>query len=153
MALADYDLPKRAVPLPGGNSFAVRGFSLEDITLLIDEQGEAVQKFFDEYSKDGQFRSDASPIAAIMDVLKQAPDLAASIIARAADEPGTEPKIKKLPIGVQLDAIQKVADLTFEASGGPGNFVETVVSLMRGLGSAASSKSASILGSKASGVK
>ena len=153
MALADYDLPRRAVPLPGGNSFAVRGFSLEDITVLIDEQGEAVQKFFDQYAQDGQFRSDASPIAAVMDVLRQAPDLAASIIARAADEAGTEPKIKKLPIGVQVDAMQKIADLTFEASGGPGNFVETVVGLMRGLGSAASNRSASMLGSKASGAK
>lgn len=153
MALADYDLPKRVVPLPGGNSFAVRGFSLEDITFLIDEQGEAVRKFFDDYAQDGQMKSDANPISAIMDVLRQAPDLAASIIARGADEPDMISKIKKLPIGVQVDAMQKIAELSFEASGGPGNFVETVVGLMRGLGSAASQRSASMLGSKGLGVR
>lgn len=151
MALFDYEIPKRDVQLPGGNSFAVRGFSLEDITMLIDEQGPVIQQFFDRYSSNGQFRADASPVAALMDLTKQAPGLTASIISRAADEPGTEAKIRKLPVGVQIDALQKVAELTFEASGGPGNFVETVISLMRGLGSVAASQSVSMIGSKASG--
>ena len=150
MALADYEPLRRVVQLPGGNSFAVRGFSLEDITVIINAHGPAVQQFFDTYSKDGQFREDASPVAAIGDLLRQAPDLAASIICRAADEPGTEPVIRKLPVGPQVEALQQIADLTFEASGGPGNFVEAVVSLMRGLGGAASIRSASMIGSKAS---
>lgn len=153
MALADYEPLRRDIALPGGSSFAVRGFSLEDITLLIDKHGEDIQRFFDRYAQETTRPDDVSPVAAIMDVLRQAPELAASIIARAADEPGTESKIRKLPIGVQVDAMQKVADLSFEVSGGPGNFVEAVISLMRGLGSAASSRSASMLGSKESDGK
>lgn len=153
MALADYSVPKRDVPLPGGNSFAVRGFSLEDITSLIDRHGPAVRKFFDDYSENGQMKADADPIAAIIDVLRQAPDLAAFIIARGADELNMMPKIKQLPIAVQVEALRTIADLSFEVSGGPGNFIETVVGLMRGLGSAASQRSASMIGSPASGDK
>ena len=39
---------------------------------------------------------------------------------------------RKMPIAVQQDALEKIARLTFDASGGPGKFVEAVIRLVSG---------------------
>lgn len=151
MALADYEPLTKEVPLPGGKSFAVRGISLEDITVLISKEGAAIRQFFDRYAQDGKMRADANPIEMIFDLAAKAPDLVAMIICRAADEPGLEAKVKKMTIDVQVAALRAIADVSFEASGGPEKFVDLVIEVLRGLGSVAASQSASMIGSRASG--
>lgn len=126
MAIHDFVLPTLEVTLPGGASFAVRGLSLQDVTLLISQHGPVLEEFFNKYSNE----ADAMQVG--LGLLGKAPDLAAAIISLAADEPGEARKILRLPIAVQQDALEKIAHLTFEASGGPGKFVEAVMRLISG---------------------
>ncbi len=129
MALEDYVLPTAEVQLPDGkNSFAVRGLSLEDVALLISDHGAALEGFYGKYSGS----SSAEAMAVGMSLIGQAPILAAQIIAIGADSREKVDLIRKLPIVVQQDALEKIARLTFDASGGPGKFIEAVLRLVKG---------------------
>lgn len=127
MGLKDFVLPTLEVNLgtPDGASFSVRGVSLNDITELLSKHGPVMEQFYKKYSK-GANQMDTGTA-----LLKQAPDLVAQIIALAADEPDMAPSVKKMSVGIQQDALEKIAKLTFDASGGPKKFVETVMSLIQ----------------------
>lgn len=127
MAIADFILPTEEVKIPGG-SFAVRGLSLEDVTVLISSHGPVMEDFFARYSGNEDF--DAMQIG--MNLVNSAPALVAQIIALAADEPDQAQKIRKFAINVQQEALEKIAKLTFDASGGPGKFIEAVIRLVKG---------------------
>lgn len=130
MALADFKLPTLEVPLPDGNSFAVRGISAEDVAILISGHASAMDTFF------ARFQSGAAQAQSDMEMgmslITEAPGLMSKIIALAADEPHMEALVRKLPIGTQLDALQKIAKVSFESSGGMGNFVDAVARLVKG---------------------
>lgn len=149
MALSDYKVPTRTIALSSDDFFEVRGLSLFDISSLIVEQGPAIREFFDRYAENGKFASGADPIEAMMEVINKAPDLACAIIVLASDDPKSAPVIRRLAMGIQLEAIQGIAALTFEASGGPGKFVEALSGLLSSLGGLASGASASMIGSQA----
>ena len=127
MALKDFVLPTEEVQLPDGSTFAVRGLSLEDITTLISKHGPVLEQFFRRYA-DNQ---DANPMEVGMGLIEQAPALVAQIIAIAADEPDAADRVRKFPLTVQQDALEKLGKLTFDASGGPKKFVEAVIRLVQ----------------------
>lgn len=128
MALTDFVLPTEEVSFPGG-SFAVRGLSLEDITVLLTTHGPVMEQFFKKYSGSPE---ESSPMEIGMSLVAQAPTVAAQIIALAADEPEKADVIRKMNLAVQQKALEKIAKLTFDASGGPGKFVEAVIRLVQG---------------------
>lgn len=127
MALEDFVLPTEEVQLPGGKSFAVRGLSLQDITVLISKHGPTMEEFYRRYSAD----ENNNPLQVGMDLIGQAPSLVAQIIAIAADEPNMADRVIRLPIVTQQDALEKLGKLTFDASGGPKKFVEAVIRLVQ----------------------
>ena len=130
MALTDFVLPTLEVPLPGGSTFAVRGISSQDVAVLISQHASAMETFFARFqSGAAQTQSD---LETGMSLIIEAPALMAKVIALAADEPSMESVVARLPVGVQLDALQKIAKISFEASGGPGEFVDAVVRLVKG---------------------
>lgn len=126
MALTDFVLPTEEVSLPGG-SFAVRGLSLEDITVLLAKHGPVMEQFFKKYSASPE---ESSPMEIGMSLVGQAPALVAQLISLAADAPEKADMIRKFPLAIQQDALEKIAKLTFDASGGPGKFVEAVIRLV-----------------------
>ena len=129
MSLADFDIAMKDVPLPNGKSFSVRGVSLVDISMLLRNRGDEIRAFFSKYSADDAADQTS---AAGMKLLESAPDLAAELIACAADEPKMVKTALRLPISVQLDALEKIAELTFDAEGGPKKFFEAVIRVMQG---------------------
>lgn len=128
MALKDYVLPTMEVTLPDGGSFAVRGLSLDDVAQLLVKHGPVMETFFTRYS--GGVESNAMEVG--MGLIAQAPALVAQIIALAADAPEMEHVVRKMPMGIQQDALEKLSQMTFDASGGPGKFVAAVVRLIQG---------------------
>lgn len=130
MAIADFVLPTEEVQLPDGKSFAVRGISLEDVTILLSKHGAEMDGFYQQMSA----RQDQSAMEVGLSLIGKAPDLVANIIAMAADEPALANVVKKFTIGVQQDALEKIAKLTFDASGGPGKFIEAVTKLVQATG-------------------
>lgn len=127
MAFEDFVLPTEEVQLPGGSTFAVRGLSLQDITLLISKHGPVMEEFFRRYSANEK----ANPLEVGMGLIAQAPGLVAQIIAIAADEPNKADTVLKFPLVVQQDALEKLSKLTFDANGGPKKFVEAVIRLVK----------------------
>jgi hypothetical protein len=131
MTLADIDLDYEEVTFPNGKSFSVRGISMLDVNKLIREHGPEIQVFFAKYAG----ADNGSPSTAVAEVglslLDSAPSLAAKIIAHAADDPDQAEKVQKFPLGIQMDALEKIAKLTFEAGGGAKKFGEAVVRLLQ----------------------
>lgn len=134
MSLADYEPVREVVTLPRGGSMHVRGLSLEDFATLFRAHLtdlEAVVHIF---------AQNQTPETAGQQVIKHgigivrdAPALATTLIALAIDEPDHCEKVRKLPLAVQMMAIEKIAKLTFEEAGGPKKFVEGLASLLQGL--------------------
>lgn len=151
MALADITFAKETINLPGGNSFTVRGISTDDIATLLRSRSDEIGKFFVKYA--GQAKRAGNEAAIGMELLESAPGLMGEIIALAADEPTMAAVASRLPLPTQLEAIEKIASLTFDEAGGVGKFVEAVIRLVSGTTTFLQSQSNLKIGGKASGGK
>lgn len=119
MGLSDLVHPTAQVETPGGN-FAVRGLSLEDLTILMKDHTDEVGTLFN------QFRTwalaDNTPEKApvhqfLVRVIAQTPQLISRVIARAADE-DTEMGIRMargLVMEDQVKALETIGGLTFRS--------------------------------------
>ncbi len=148
MGLRDFTPTTETIPLPGDDSFVVRGLALEDITVLVGNHYDTAARLFDKYVSEAatDAASAALPSAnfgegdmrgVALDALKEAPTLLAEVIARAADEPDLVAQVRLLPLGVQVAAVEAIIRLTLEAEGGMEKLVETinkVTSSLAGLG-------------------
>lgn len=128
MALKDYFEQTETVRIDASNSIQVSAVTLGSLLLLVKGRMDEVKALYDKAVADG---IDKNPTAdtIVTFLAKEAPLLLGDIIAAAAGEPGEGAKASKLPIGVQLDALNKIMGLTFEAEGGVKKFVESVVDL------------------------
>lgn len=140
MGLKDLSLPTSNVSLPNGESFDVRGVNLTDITVLIRHHRPALVEFFNStISGNGEVNLD-SPMVLLEGALTALPEVAAELIALAADSPESALIASRLPFPVQFDALEKIAVLTFEAEGGPKKVMETVIRAIQGINSLAQSQ-------------
>lgn len=157
MKLSDLRLPEETVQLPGGESFAVRGVSLQDTIALVRHHGPALSNLFNQITSGKDVRIDAM-LSVATTLLEQAPEMVAELIALASGEstPEAVAGAARLPLPVQLDALEKIGKLTFFAEGGLGKFAETVIRVMQGTSGAINElqlPSPSKAGSASSGAK
>lgn len=113
------------VEVADGETFTVRGVSLQDAAILVELYQEPIMKLVGKIQEQGDaVNLEELARSAILD----APALAASLIAMAADEMDEEglAQAARLPIPVQLDAIFKIGELTFRTEGSLKKMVETV---------------------------
>ena len=129
MALSDYSPPHATVTLPGGKSFDVRGLSLDDLTQLLtlhrDDFMAAIALFDTKSDQPAEFA---------LELVKVVPDLVASAVALAADEPGARAVVRKLPGPLLLDTIMQVGQLTFTDEGALPKFLANLTALLGGVG-------------------
>lgn len=129
MSLADIKVVRETVSFRGGE-FAVRAFSLDDVSDLMREDFSGLNEVLGLYNEQTPENiAVASTMHFIVKMIGRAPDLAARIIATAADEIELMDKARTLPIPVQVDAIKKIMNLTFDEWGGPKKFMENLQSL------------------------
>lgn len=139
MGLGNFTPATDTVALPNGETFAVRGLSFEDITVLLRDHYDALETLFDRYvseaaldrvdreAADGQLGlGDVRSV--VLEALTAAPALVGDVIARAADEVERPHIARLLPIGVQIEAVQKVIELTLSQEGGMEKLFETAKS-------------------------
>jgi len=135
MGLRDYELPSMKVIIDANNSFDVRGIAFEDITRLVNKHGPVCvmiyTKFQDAKGKHGLRPETVGQLLSM--AMGQFPEAVAELIALAADEPDMTAKVQKLPIGVQLDAIEKIIALTFSGEADVKKLVETVTRMAEGV--------------------
>lgn len=143
MPLSEYTVPKEVVPFPGG-SFEVRAISLPDVAILIDvheyaitlivdkiqNRKELLQKGIDEQNDDAV---QTVVIDLMSELVREAPILIANLIAICADERDSLDNASKLPITSQIDALTKIAKLTFTDLASVKKLAADVMALVRGI--------------------
>lgn len=116
-----------------GHSLSVRGLNVPDLTQLIEVHQDAARELYDRVTgRDGEVITtfDAGSLAAAL--AATVPAMVAHTIALAADVPDRIEDVAKLPIDVQVAALEKIAGLTLAMSGGLGNFLEMVTRISAG---------------------
>ncbi len=125
-------------PGPNGvtNSMEVRGLTVPDITQLVDvHQGAALSVYNRFTGKDPSIGLTEQTVETIaLDLLGKFPSVVAHVLALSGDEPERIEDYARLPIDVQVAALEKVAILTFAMQGGLKNFVETVARIAASAG-------------------
>lgn len=145
MGLQNYKPATAEVPFPGG-SFAVRGLSLDDIASLMRVHYSPLSALFDRYvaestvavieeSAIGDMLGLNDVRGVVMETLTHTPGLIADVIAQAADVIGTKEAhtVRLLPMGCQVEAIERIVQLTLEAEGGMEKLMGTVSRLWTSL--------------------
>lgn len=148
MPLADYKHVRREIAFSGG-SFAVRAINLRDVSILVDIHQASIDqivssvrsaRFLAAFDKDDTAAVDTAGLSVgenlleiIMEIIRESPVLVANIISMCADEPDETDKAMSLPISVQMEALQSIADLTFTDAAAVKKFQAGVVSLIRGM--------------------
>ncbi len=130
MGLKELRLPEAKVELPDGG-FVVRGLSLNDVSILVQRHGKRLSELFQQFTEQGDLTTE-TVAAFALPLIQSAPEIAAELIACAAGDPDDAEIAGRLPFPVQIDALEKIANLTFEAGGGPKKLLETVVRLAQG---------------------
>ena len=124
MKLSDVRIPSEDIPFPGDDKqcLTVRGLNFTDIDLLWSLYQEPIEDVFNRFLE-GQ-TADIPTI--VRSVVKDAPALAASIIATANDEPEQVKKALMLPLIVQVDALVKIATMTVSSAAAVKKIVDNL---------------------------
>lgn len=132
MPLAGFQPEQREIALGGGNSFHVRGLSLNDVAVLIREHFPDLDAIVDLFTGIDKLTQDQfQPLA--VSVVSQAPGFVANVIALAAGE-GDATDAAKLPGPIQIKALMTIGDLTFTEVGGVKKSVEMIAALLQTTG-------------------
>ena len=143
MPLSEYQVPKEVVPFPGG-SFEVRAVSLPDVAILIDVHEYAITLIVDkiqnrkELLQQGIDEGNDDAVQTVVidlmsELVREAPVLIANLIAICADEREHLDAASKLPITSQIDALTKIAKLTFTDLASVKKLAADVMGLVRGI--------------------
>lgn len=122
--LSDFEPDRQEIKLPKGGTFLVRGLGVDDLAILVRDYLGDMDKILALYEDSA--RSPLSSVATAQFVLKltrEAPAAVAQIIAIAADEPSEVDRARRLPLPVQVLALQHIGRLTFEEAGGLKKFL------------------------------
>jgi hypothetical protein len=132
--LKELRLPEEIIDAPGGK-LTVRGVSLSDVIALVRHHGPVIRSLFKEVMDGGDVKISLDSIGGMgQDMLAKSPEIVAELIALAAGD-GDKDSIRiagRLPFPVQIEAIEKIARLTFAAEGGLGKLIETVIRVAQG---------------------
>lgn len=111
MAIKDFYVESRTINFPGG-SFKVEGVSFDHLVKLFTEARDdmlGAMEMYDGLAESGEVNTMALAMAAI----DKFPNLVATLIATAANEPGTEETVRAMPFPVQTEALVAIGELTF----------------------------------------
>ena len=114
MALKDLTVLRETIQVSKTDSFTVRGLSLHDLAALLEHDYDTVASLFT-----GAMSLDAA--------LKTTPKLIHLMIAHCADEPEEVEKVAMLPIGVQIEALVKLWELSTLDPDEVGNVVRGLI--------------------------
>lgn len=134
MPLADYTHKKRTVAFDGGE-FEVRAISLPDVAGLVARNEEAIDHVVAVLRVQQELNlTDAQAVFDILfRLIRESPFLAADLITSCADEPSQFDAAFRLPLTVQVEALQTIADLTFADAAALKKFAADVKRLLTGI--------------------
>lgn len=130
MALSRLIIATETVEIPGDEPLVVRGLGVVEAVHLARSFFTEMQNLFDKAVAGELHGFDVEQ--SLLMLGEQGPRLIGNIIACAADEPDQWGNAMRLPLGVQLDALEKIGILTFGAEGGVEKFLGTVIKMLSG---------------------
>jgi len=120
MPLADYQPERVKIDYKGRPLAEVRGLNLEDISVLVRSHLTELQVLY------ARFQNTALDTEALIQIISEAPGIAARVIALASDEPEGVAAARKFSLPLQVKMLAEIVRLTFEDVGGPKAFVALV---------------------------
>jgi hypothetical protein len=132
MALADRTIPSDTVQIPDGDGFAaetVWGLTPEHLVILLMGHRSAMETFYAKVAE-GDLPTD-DYMAMVVSMMAEAPALLGALLACGFNEPDQAEFCRKLPLSVQVDALDKIAALTFAAEGGAKKLAGTIIRVMQ----------------------
>jgi hypothetical protein len=114
--------------------FVVRGLGLDDIKFLFSNNAQQLKLVFDQASNLAKAADEIDYVSFAAALIHLAPDVVTTAIACANDEADDDGIMaaRRLPMAVQIDAIEKIGRLTFETEGGPKKVFEIVMRMAKG---------------------
>lgn len=114
-SLQNLKIASEEVRLPDGQSFTVRGLGLHDASELLRNHGEELNNVYDDQIIGQDELPDVQKVAQTL--MRVAPLAVIQIIAMAADDDTLEglEAARRLPAPVHIDALIKIAQLTFHS--------------------------------------
>lgn len=142
MPLSDFQANTEKVVFGSGEKdyFEVRAISLPDVAMLIDVHEDVISlivtmvrenKDAFENSRDLEINDAVSRL--LGDLIRESPLLVANLIAICADEPTMMTNASRLPVSVQIDAVSRIAKLTFTDLASVKKLIADVMSIIRGI--------------------
>lgn len=116
------------------NKIIVRGLSFEDFTTLFKTYGketDQIFKFIEGVQTGGTADFDAKAFGT--DLIMQAPKAVANLIALAADMPDRATQVARIPLPVQVRAMEAIYRMTVEEAGGIYDFLALVLRIAKGV--------------------
>lgn len=134
MSLASYRPKRLSVEIDSDNSFEVRGLSLTDVAIVFQAHQEVVQDIYIKIAaRAGVAMSEAVMVDMVRGIVEATPGLVTTLIALAADEIDQQAAVHDLPVPVQVDALEKIGELTFTDMAGAKKFIAGIGRLLRRL--------------------
>lgn len=135
MSLADFVIRKEDVMYQGVVATSVRGIALRDITELLHDHLVEMNHVFKLYEQEGDKNVAAMKGAEFaLKLVNDVPDLVESFIVQATDEtdtPALRETLRKLPIGLMVEIIRKIIDITTEDAGGAKKLLDNLMGMVR----------------------
>lgn len=131
MALSDFVLQKETVAYRGG-SFEVHGINFDVVNRIIldghrAEVDRAIQMLQDSLNPETGEIGDLDLTTAFASIMREFPVLIAKIVAACADDIDNWANVYNMPVSVQLDAVVKVSNLTFDGEDSIKKFLENLI--------------------------
>lgn len=138
MGLRSIPLPRELVKVSGSEGFQVRGLSPDDIMRLFYRHRGQMSALFDQFA--GSEAAAEGGASALGQILYQgAPQVVAEAILLAADvDPDADDfdaeiaHTRRFPAAVQLDALEKIGNLTFTSDMPLPKFLAVVLNALNG---------------------
>lgn len=134
MSLADFVIRTEEVMYQGRVATTVRGIALRDITGLMHTHLVDLNSVFAAYKAEAN--SDVALMkgaAFAMKMVNDVPDLVEAIVISATDAEDTEElraKLRKLPIGLMVEVLRKIIEITTEDAGGAKKLFDSLVAMV-----------------------
>lgn len=139
MPLREYTPKTETINFPGG-SFNVRAISLSDLSVLVDVHEFAISLIAEKIQNRREMlgsEDEAMVREAVVDLatelIRETPILVGNLIAICADERDAMEQASKLSITVQIEAVTKIAGLTFTDLASIKKLAADVMQLVRGM--------------------
>lgn len=134
MGLRDVQIPTESVSV-GNTTITVRGVGVADLSLLLQDYGPKVAAAFAHIQNAAENTPEADVQQLAMGAFREFPDLAAGLIALAADDytPETVKIAGRLTLPTQVELLEKVFTLSFRSEGDVEKLVETLTRVANNL--------------------